>query len=364
MTMTLDAPTSSLTPELKARIRAELAAGADITELEQRYGLDRFVLWGCLSAGAPRGPRQPHFRRRPTPELDLNPDHIAIIRHVAKHRFLRTTHLMRLLNHRPAKKLSENLTMLYRHSYLDRPIVQVERYVSGPRQPYVYALGNRGAKLIAQLDGATPPNVDWTDKNREAGRPFVKHTLLIADVHIGLELALRNRPDVKLISREAILESAPEATRKAVDAWKFRAKIPGPDGLLYEQAVAPDGVFGLDFTKLRKRIFLVLEADRATMPIVRTNLKQTSMQKKFLTYLYADRAKYHHERYGIGNFRVLTVTTSLDRQASMLASIASITNGTGSNLFLFTNAASLAATTDFLSLDLITGKGEITQLTA
>jgi len=59
MTMTLDAPTSSLTPELKARIRAELAAGADITELEQRYGLDRFVLWGCLSAGAPRAAPAP-----------------------------------------------------------------------------------------------------------------------------------------------------------------------------------------------------------------------------------------------------------------------------------------------------------------
>jgi len=72
--------------------------------------------------------------------------------------------------------------MLYRHSYLDRPIVQVERYAASRRQPYVYGLGNRGAKLIAQLDGATPAKVHWTDKNREAGRPFVNHTLLTATI--------------------------------------------------------------------------------------------------------------------------------------------------------------------------------------
>ena len=362
MTMTSDAPHTSLSSELKQRIRAELTAGTPIDTLEQRYALSRFVLWGCLSAGAERGPRQPHFQRTRAPEIDLTADEITIVRHVAAHRFLRATHIARLLNHRSAKKLSDSLTLLFRHGYLDRPSVQLERYTTTKRQPYVYGLGNRGAALLAGIDDIPAAKVNWTDKNREAGRPFLKHTLLIADVNVGLELAIRNRSDVTLITRDQILANAPDATRNADNPWKFRAKVPGPDGTLQDQAVIPDGVFGLDFTAARKRVYFLLEADRATMPIVRSDLTQTSMQKKFMTYFYGHRAGQHQERYGVGNFRVLTVTTNRERQASMMASVNTVTGGKGSNLFHFIDAASVASTTDFLSLEWTNSRGETMQL--
>jgi hypothetical protein len=129
-------------------------------------------------------------------------------------------------------------------------------------------------------------------------------------------------------------------------------------GVPRELALVPDKVFGLDDTIARKRSYFFLEADRATMPVQRTSPAQTSMARKFITYYHAHRAGEHTRQFGIGNFRVLTVTSSRDRVASMIAAAREITGGAGSNQFLFADRASLQSTSDLLALDWVSARNE------
>ena len=304
--------------------------------------------------------RRPHFRRHNPPSIRLTDDDITIFRHLAKHRFLRATDLAYLLN-RPYKKISERLAALYHNQYVDRPKQQLEFYKPRSREVYIYALGNAGARILAELDDVDASKVDWTDKNRDATRPFIKHTLLTADVMVALELATRDHPSIALIEPHLILARSPIETQRAMNPWKWQAKVTW-NGQTDDVGLVPDRVFGLQFNDTRKRAYFFLEADRGTMPIARNNLYQSSMQKKFLGYLAGHRAKRHSQRYGIGNFRVLTITTSADRANNMIDNVKVLTGGRGSGLFLFAPASELRASANIFDLDLRTGSNKTATL--
>lgn len=309
---------------------------------------------------SPRRQRRPRFTRAAPPPLRLTDDDVALIGHVAKHRFLRSTHLVALIE-RPAKKIVERLGVLFHAGYLDRPRAQLDYYSTAGSAPLVYALGNRGATLLAETHEGVAPKVDWTDKNRTARRPFIEHTLLIADVMVAFERALWRHPDIRLMEPAEILSRAPEATRRSRSPWAIRARVTIA-GLPRELSLVPDKVFGLDDTVQRKRTYFFLEADRATMPVQRTSLAQTSIARKFMTYWHAHRAGEHTRQLGIGNFRVLTVTSTRERIASMIDAARAITGGSGSNQFLFADRAAVQTTKDILALRWISGRNELVTL--
>jgi len=295
--------------------------------------------------------------------MRLTEDDLAVIRHVARHRFLRSIHLLRFLDNRSPKKLLERLGALYHNGYLDRPRAQLDYYATAGSAPIVYALGNRGAAFLAEFDGIPRSKVDWTDKNRTAGRVFIEHTLLTADLAVAFECSSRRAADVRLIEASDILASAPEATRNAQNPWALPARI-AHGSATHDVRVIPDKVFGLDFTQARKRSYFFVEADRATMPVMRSHPRQTSFHQKVLAYLAgAGAINAHGKRFSIGNFRVLTITTSQQRIATMLEAVKLATRGTGSNQFLFTDRATLLRCPDVLQLEWISGKGERVRLT-
>ena len=295
--------------------------------------------------------------------MRLTGDDIAIIRHVARHRFLRSTHLVRLMPGRSEKKLIERLGALYHNQYLDRPRAQLNYYATAGSAPMVYAIGNLGARVLYETGGADTTSIDWTWKNRSAGRAFIEHTLLVADCEVAAMCATRSRRDVLWIDDHAILASAPDATRKAKNPFRLaaRTRINGENADL---ALVPDSVFGLDFTAERKRKYFFLEADRATMPVMRSSLEQTSVYRKLLTYIAGGGpANAFGKHFGFGNFRVLFVTTSRERTESMTAALKQATGGDGSRQFLFTDREALQEAADFLSLTWLSGKGERVRLT-
>jgi hypothetical protein len=306
--------------------------------------------------------RRSKFKRAALAPMRLTDDDLAIIRHIARHRFLRSTHLALLMPHRSYKKLLERLGALYHNGFVDRPRAQRDYYATAGSAPMVYALGNRGALVLAEHDGMDRAQVDWTWKNRSVGRPHVDHTLLTADLMVTAELVMRRRPDVKLLAASAILAAAPEATRSADNPLKLKARV-NHAGKLLDVAVIPDAIFGLDFTLERKRKYFFLEADRATMPIVRADLSQTSYSRKLLAYLAGGgKANAFGAHFGIGNFRVLTVTTSVERATSMIEALNQLTGGTGSSQFLFVDRSTLATSANLLTLPWRTGKGEVVTL--
>ena len=310
----------------------------------------------------PIASRRPRFRRDAPQPMRLTKDDLDLIRHVARHRFLRSTHLLRLLDNRSPKKLLERLGALYHNGYLDRPRAQLDYYATAGSAPIVYAIGNRGMAVLAEFDGLARPKVDWTDKNRTAGRVFIEHTLLTADLAIAFEFSSRRAANVRLIAANDILALAPETTRNAQNPWALPARIIHGD-VVHDVRVIPDKVFGLDFTEVRKRSYFFVEADRATMPVMRSHPRQTSFHQKILAYLAgAGAANAHGKRFGIGNFRVLTITTSQERIATMIEAVRHATRGSGSNQFLFTDRATLMRCPDVLKLEWISGKGERVRL--
>ena len=222
----------------------------------------------------------------------------------------------------------------------------------------VYALGNRGGLVLAEHDGTDRTQVDWTWKNRSVGRQFIEHTLLTADVMVAAECAARNRGDIKLMSVQQVLAVAPETTRNALNPFKLKARA-SHAGKLLDVSVIPDAVFGLDFTSERKRKYFFLEADRATMPIARSDFGQTSYVRKLITYLAGGgKSNAFGAHFGIGNFRVLTVTTSAQRTTAMIDALKQFTHGAGSQQFLFLDQATLHASIDLFSVGWISGKGD------
>lgn len=301
--------------------------------------------------------RRPRFRRHDPPPFRLTEDDLAIIRHVGSHRFLRSTHLVQLIG-RPADKVLRRLSALYHHAYLDRPRAQLDYLLTVGSAPLIYALGNNGAALYARMAGVDPAIVDWTDKNREVGRPYLDHALMIADFMIALECSVRERADIKLLSAGQILTDTAPATGRADASWTLTASVPG---VADELSVTPDKVFGLEFAATGRRNYFCLEADRSTMPIARRTLAQSSFRKKLLVYHHAHQAKRHAAQWGIPGFRVLTIARSADRVGSMIDVVTDITAGKGSNVFLFADAPSPFLGDPF-AVDWLNGKGYRTQL--
>jgi hypothetical protein len=284
---------------------------------------------------APRiAKRRPRFTRAAPPPFRLTTDDLRLLAHVQRHRFLRSTHIAQFLPHRSHQKLINRLSALYHAGYLDRPRTQLDYFARSGSAPMIYALGNKGAAALSRVFDLLPEATTWAENNRTAQRPYIEHALLIADFMVPIETALGLRGDIALLDAAGMdaLRPAPPAGLR--HPWKLSA-----DGL----SAIPDAVFGLYFKQTGRRSYFFVEADRATMTIVR-------FKGKIAAYLAAHRAKRHVEQLGLPNLRILTVTTSAERVASMLDAVHELTDGKGSGIFLFTDRQTLRTLGDPLTL--------------
>jgi hypothetical protein len=81
----------------------------------------------------------------------------------------------------------------------------------------------------------------------------------------------------------------------------------------------------------------MVEIDRGTMPISRSDFGKTSLERKMRAYLAAHAGKQHEQHFGWKNFRVLTVTTDEQRIRSMQDGLRqlNIPGSLGVSLFFF-----------------------------
>ena len=93
----------------------------------------------------------------------------------------------------------------------------------------------------------------------------------------------------------------------------------------------------------------------------RKSKDQTYYAKKMLTYHEANRVGEHVRELGIPNFRVATVTTTPERVEQMIEAQKEMTDGRGSNMFLFTDDRSLRESNP-LEVLWTTGKGRLVRL--
>lgn len=280
--------------------------------------------------------RRPRFRRASEPPaFRLTDGDVEIIRQVARHRFISSAQIAALVG-RSIDRTNDRLLRLYHAGYVDRPRAQLDRFPTAGLGRMIYALANSGAQLLRGYNGAAPVNIEWARKNREARYPFIAHQTEIVEFRVAMEHAARQRGDVRFIGPDEILAGCPEETRRAQNPFSLRAKL-AHRGATREIGVVPDLVFALKFPDGSRRCFMV-EIDRGTMPVVRSDLDQTSFERKMRVYLTAHAAGQHQRQLGWKTFRVLTITTDRLRVRSMTDALQRfhVPNSLGPSLFLFT----------------------------
>jgi hypothetical protein len=276
--------------------------------------------------------RLPRFKRSPEiPAFILTDRDREILRFVHRHRFLRSDHLASLTTG-SSQQMLRRLQRLYHHGYLERPPCQIDYYHSGSRR-MAYGLGNKGATWVKRELSLKYDQLDWNRKNH-VGRLFLEHALLTSDIMLAIELACRKRNDIRLLT------AADLHLPKMREPFQWRVSIGVKCGII------PDRVFGFEYKG--QRCWYFLEADRATMPISRGNLDQTSFYRKLLAYETTWTRNIHRRDFGIQRFRVLTVTTKSERVQGMVEACRKLNQGRG--LFLFTDIKSLLEQPNFFSL--------------
>lgn len=295
--------------------------------------------------------RLPRFKRVPeVAAMQLTERDREILRHVLRHRFLRSSHLAALIGG-SQQQLLRRLRLLYHHGFLERPRAQIDYYHQGGSRCLAYGLGNQGTALLQRERSRS----DWSAKNITVGRLFLEHALMVSDVMTALEVACQRNGRVRLLTSEDIPLPAETDSRREPFQWSVTLANRS------KQGVIPDRVFALEFLdqpKERNRVLCFLEADRATMPVVRRTLSRSSFYRKLLAYETTWTQGFHQTRFGFQRFRVVTVTTSAARVASLVDASRRLSRGQG--LFLFTDLASLTAHGDLLTLPFQSGRADQT----
>jgi DNA-binding Lrp family transcriptional regulator len=294
--------------------------------------------------------RLPRFKRASAvAAIQLTERDREIIRLVQRFRFVRSSHICSLIPGSP-QQLLRRLKLLYHHGFLERPRAQLDYYHKGGSRHLVYGLGSKGpAFLRCDLDPGFG-QVRWGEKNRAASRVFLEHALLVSDVMVAIELACRRTGIRLLTDRELVVADKIIGERPS---FRWQVKISNRRKL----GVIPDYVFALDFKDQNgtgNRAFFFLEADRATMPVIRKNLSQTSFYRKLRAYEATWSQSIHQTQFGFHRFRVLTVTRSAERVKSLVNACSKLERGQG--LFLFADRTLLEKPGDMFLAVWQTGK--------
>jgi DNA-binding Lrp family transcriptional regulator len=261
--------------------------------------------------------RRPRFRRAEAPPpFRLTEDDVEIVRLLARHRFLRSSHIAALVN-RSRDRTNDRLLRLFHAGYVDRPRAQLDYYPTTGSPPLAYALADRGARLLAERGETELNNSERSRRNREAGRPFIEHQLEVMDFFVALQCAVAARGDLRLIHPDELVAAFPDPNRSPANPFALHARLTDR-GVAREFGVVPDLAFGLRFADGSRRCFLV-EVDRGTMPVTRSNWMLTSFERKMRVYLAAHAAGLHRRQFGWKTFRVLIVTANADRADSICA---------------------------------------------
>jgi hypothetical protein len=239
--------------------------------------------------------------------LELTARDLAIFTLLAHYRYLRSTFLHAFVGGASETRFKERLCDLFHEGYIDRPVKQWE-FASARYRPVVYEIGEGARRVLCEAGIAAGDARTFLAPN--AHRQFA-HSLMICEVLASIELGARNVPNLRFISWPEILARAPESTRASVTPFR----IPVATG-----ALIPDGLLGLEYQSGGKRAyrFFALEVDRGTMPIARTDGKQTSYLGKLASYQEIMAGTAYKSWWGTPNLFVLTIATGEQRLSEIM----------------------------------------------
>lgn len=210
---------------------------------------------------------------------------------------------------RPA--LVRRIVKLLERRYLSRIVLT--------GQKHIYIVGKAAIPILVERGIAPPEKLNARSRASELKELFLKHALMIVDIHASLLLATRNN-HISLIRWEE--------GKEIWDAIKVHEA-----GKQHRLPVCPDGLFTLQDSSRpedRNRLHFMLEADRSTMT-------QERLQNKIVAYWNYLQSGRQEQRYGMKNFRVVTVTLTEERAANLAQLTVDVTPPQFRKFFLFTS---------------------------
>ena len=282
--------------------------------------------------------RKPLYRRAPTDNFRLQARDKEIIFQIYKHRFLNSRHITALVEGSD-QRILRRLNVLFHANFLARPLEQIRPYKQGS-DPMVYGIGNEGAKLLEREFKIPRGKVEWTRKNREVKQVYLEHTLMVANFMVCLEVACKSKRGVELVTGEDLARILPATKDKEqVSGWKLAVERKNGNTKRYNIAVVPDKVFALYFPNDppgKNKALFFLEADRSTMPVIRSSLYLSSFFKKLVGYWESYQQNLFQKYFGLKGARVLTVAKSVQRVNNIIAANKQVdSRKKGSKMFLF-----------------------------
>jgi len=258
------------------------------------------VIAPCMNSA----PRRSRMRRTPIGKrLELTPRDIEIFNALSRYRYLRSTYLHAFVGGASTKRFKERLGNLFHEGFIDRPDRQW-KFLNARSRAAVYENDAGAARVL--LDSGVVANDIRTFPHAKPHRQFL-HSLMICEALASLDLGARANPRLRYIAWPEIFARAPVNTRLA--STPFRIPVPSGGYLV------PDGMFGFEYDLGEKKAyrFFALEADRGTMPLVRSDRNQTSLFGKLAAYREIIARQVHKTHLGISTLFVLTITTSQER---------------------------------------------------
>lgn len=267
------------------------------------------------------------YLRRPAtpPTFWLQERDIEIVRFVARVRFATTDQIHRYLGG-SRQVVLKRTKLLFWHEYLDKPPSQHREIASRAiNPPHVFALGKKGAKLLAGLNvTGVNDRLDWHTKNARVGAQFVAHTIGLTDFLIALAIASRAPEGPRLLDHFDLLPFFPALTRESPDPFTLHVNVRYNGRAPCSVAIRPDRLCSLVFPD-ETRLNFAIEYDTGSMPVAskanrrrRPEDRRTTYEDKLAAYAAAWQSRDHTDTWGFKSFRVLTITQSEERIAHMI----------------------------------------------
>jgi hypothetical protein len=279
--------------------------------------------------------------------IELTERDIELFKLLNRYHYLRSNFLYAFLGGNSETRFKERLGHLYHEGrYINRSEQQWQ-FANCRYMPVIYELDDKGEQVLRDR-GIMQSDSPLLKKGRAGAYRQFAHQLMICDCIASIELGVRQDPNLRFISWQEIIAKAPEKTRNLDNPFELPVSISYTfprTGNTHRAdiRIVPDGLFGLEYTRDGEKTyrFFALEADRATLPVTRSDLHQTSYLKKILAYRQIAAQNTYKSHLGLPNLLVLNVTTDEQHMRTIMALVEELALEGKSKLFLFKTMSSL-----------------------
>jgi len=261
------------------------------------------------------GRRSRFVRQRTGKRLVLGQRDLEILRWLYRYRYLRQTHLQRLLQPVSPKRFTERLGDLFHETGLiNRPSIQPPLF-DARSSPMLYEITPSGIECLAS-HGALPHRaVTFSRRSCRSYSPQFLHTMMIIETLLAIEQVTLETPGQRFVPVDEIIARAPQHVRHAHNPLAVPVTlVPNPKHSVirkrHETIMIPDALYGIeyDIDGEKRYRFWALECERAS-PAWRSRSDASSTALKRAAYDALIEARTYRSHWGIPNLKLHLVTS-------------------------------------------------------